>query len=75
MSDFTVASREGTVYVSFLQDVLSRRSMGFMVASSMSTLLTSRVPDKPSASGGAPASASAGRASSSTAMPAVNAPA
>lgn len=43
VSDFTyVPSREGTVYVSFLQDVYSRRILGFTVATSMSSQLVTR---------------------------------
>lgn len=47
VSDFTyVASREGTVYVSFLQDVFSRRVLGFMVATSMGAPLVTKALDR-----------------------------
>ena len=47
VSDFThVASREGTVYVSFLQDGFSRRILGFTVATSKSAELVTRALDQ-----------------------------
>ena len=47
VSDFTyVASREGTVYVSFLQDVFSRRILGFTVATSMGAQLVTKALDQ-----------------------------
>jgi len=47
VSDFThVASREGTVYVSFLQDGFSRRILGFTVAMSKSAELVTRALDQ-----------------------------
>jgi putative transposase len=47
LSDFTyVASTEGTVYVSFLQDACSRRILGFTVATSMNTQLVTRALDQ-----------------------------
>ena len=43
VADFThVAAREGTVYVSFLQDGFSRRILGFRVATSKSAELVTR---------------------------------
>lgn len=46
VSDFTyVPSREGTVYVSFLQDAFSRRILGFAVATSMGAQLVTRALD------------------------------
>ena len=47
VSDFTyVPSREGTVYVSFLQDVFSRRILGFTVATSMGAQLVTKALDQ-----------------------------
>ena len=47
VSDFThVPSREGTVYVSFLQDGFSRRILGFTVATSKSTELVTKALDQ-----------------------------
>ena len=47
VSDFThVRSREGTVYVSFLQDAFSRRILGFTVATSMRAQLVTRALDQ-----------------------------
>lgn len=47
VSDFTyVPSREGTVYVSFLQDAFSRRILGFTVATSMGAQLVTKALDQ-----------------------------
>ena len=47
VADFThVATREGTVYVSFLQDGFSRRILGFTVATSKSAELVTRALDQ-----------------------------
>ncbi len=47
VSDFTyVPSREGTVYVSFLQDTFSRRILGFTVATSMNARLVTKALDQ-----------------------------
>jgi putative transposase len=47
VADFThVATREGTVYVSFLQDAFSRRILGFTVATSKSAELVIKALDQ-----------------------------
>jgi putative transposase len=47
VADFThVMTREGTVYVSFLQDAFSRRILGFTVATSKSAELVTRALDQ-----------------------------
>jgi putative transposase len=47
VADFThVATREGTVYVSFLQDGFSRRILGFTVATSKSAELVTKALDQ-----------------------------